>query len=76
MFPALRIATDKVEHEQIHEGLEKLEAYCAKCQSGESELVMKDLLAILDSFGDVLWTHMDAEVESLGAERYVQQAGP
>jgi hypothetical protein len=44
----------------MHAGLEKLEAYARKCQSGECELRMDELLAILDGFGDILWSHMDA----------------
>jgi hypothetical protein len=44
----------------MHAGLEKLEAYARKCQSGECELRMDELLAILDGFGDTLWSHMDA----------------
>jgi hypothetical protein len=57
------------QHKQIHAGLEKLEDYVHRCRTGESELQMKELKAIMDTFGDVLWTHLDDEVEQLSAER-------
>ena len=56
------------QHEQIHEGLEKLEAYLTKCLYGELEVRMEELKVIMDSFGEVLWTHLDLEVKMLGAE--------
>ena len=56
------------QHKQIHEGLEKLEEYLEKCKSGENDLRMPELKEILDSFGEVLWTHLDDEVKQLGAE--------
>ncbi|EHY52912.1 hypothetical protein HRR90_008487 [Exophiala dermatitidis] len=56
------------QHEQIHEGLEKLEAYLDACRTGERELRLPELKEIMDSFGEVLWTHLDDEVRMLGAE--------
>ena len=55
------------QHEQIHEGLEKFEAYLKQCLYGEKEVRMEELKEIMDSFGEVLWTHLDLEVEMLGA---------
>ncbi|EXJ94284.1 hypothetical protein A1O1_02678 [Capronia coronata CBS 617.96] len=56
------------QHEQIHEGLEKLEEYLKACLSGEREMRLPELKEVMDSFGDVLWTHLDDEVRMLGAE--------
>ena len=56
------------QHKQIHEGVEKLEAYLDSAKSGEKDLSMPELKEILDSFGEVLWTHLDDEVKQLSAE--------
>lgn len=58
----------KKQHEQIHEGLEKTQTYLEACQYGERELRMSELKDIMDSYGKVLWEHLDAEVLMLGAE--------
>ena len=55
-------------HKLIHIGLEKLEKYLEDCKFGETELRMSQLKDIMDSFGAVLWEHLDAEVKQLGAE--------
>lgn len=56
------------QHDLIHPGLEKMEAYLQDCLSGERELRLVELREVMDEFGDVLWTHMKEEVEELGAE--------
>jgi hemerythrin-like domain-containing protein len=56
------------QHAQIHVGIEKLEEYLGACQSGERELRLPELKEIMDSFGEVLWSHLDDEVRTLGAE--------
>ncbi|CAN9198315.1 unnamed protein product [Alternaria alternata] len=56
------------QHKQIHKGLDKLEKYLEDCESGERELRLGELKEILDSFGDVLWQHLDDEVKQLEAE--------
>lgn len=56
------------QHEQIHEGLERLEGYLTKCQTGEKEFRMSELKEVMESFGEVLWMHLDEEVRMLGAE--------
>ena len=55
-------------HKQIHKGLEKLEEYLESCRGGETELRLDRMKTILDSFGEVLLTHLDEEVKELGAE--------
>lgn len=68
-MPAFREELELLtQHKGIHEGLEKLEEYIAECRSGEKELRMSEFKAIMDSFGKVLWTHLDDEVKQLGAE--------
>ncbi|EME78385.1 uncharacterized protein MYCFIDRAFT_212372 [Pseudocercospora fijiensis CIRAD86] len=56
------------QHKGIHQGLEGFEEYIAKCRSGEKELRLQELKELMDGFGDVLWTHLDDEVRTLGAE--------
>ena len=56
------------QHKQIHNGLEKFEAYIAECRAGERELRFGELKAVMDTFGKVLWEHLDAEVHELRAE--------
>ena len=56
------------QHEQIHEGLEKLEEFLKACLYGEREVRMDDMKVIMDGFGKVLWEHLDLEVKMLGAD--------
>lgn len=56
------------DHRGIHEGVDKLEAYLHDVKSGEKELDLRELKGVMDSFGSVLWSHLDAEVRNLGAE--------
>ncbi|GAW22729.1 hypothetical protein ANO14919_122720 [Xylariales sp. No.14919] len=56
------------QHVEIHEGMEGLRDYLRRCLSGETELQMGVLKAQLDTWGTVLWTHLDQEVLALGAE--------
>ncbi|KAI9052256.1 hypothetical protein LZ554_003613 [Drepanopeziza brunnea f. sp. 'monogermtubi'] len=56
------------QHEEIHKGMDEFEAYLEKCKSGETELQLSVLKAKMDSWGTVLWTHLDQEVKTLGAE--------
>ena len=56
------------QHAQIHAGLEDFQKYLADCRKGERELRMEQMKEAMDTFGKVLWTHLDDEVEQLGAE--------
>ncbi|KAL1655919.1 hypothetical protein SLS61_001482 [Didymella pomorum] len=56
------------QHKQIHKGLDKLTKYLEECSTGERELRLSELKDIMDSFGKVLWQHLDDEVKELGAE--------
>jgi hypothetical protein len=68
-MPAFRTELELLtQHKQIHAGMEKLEAYLGQCRSGEKDLRMEQMKEIMDSFGDVLWSHLDDEVKELGAE--------
>ncbi len=55
-------------HKSIHAGLEKLEPWLEECRSGERELDLRELKSLMDTFGKVLWQHLDEEVDQLGAE--------
>jgi hemerythrin-like domain-containing protein len=56
------------QHKQIHAGMDKMEEYLERCQSGEQELRLAELKEVMDGFGKVLWEHLDQEVKELGAE--------
>lgn len=58
----------KSQHKEIHNGLDKLVAYAGECRRGDRELRLSEMQVIMDGFGDVLWRHLDLEVENLGAE--------
>lgn len=57
------------QHEEIHNGMDKLEKYVKECLSGVRDLRMEEVKNIMDEFGGVLWDHLDREVYELGAER-------
>lgn len=57
-----------LQHVQIHAGLDKFQAYLRKCQSGEVDFELGVLREKMESWGGVLWTHLDEEVKTLGAE--------
>ena len=68
-MPAFRRELELLtQHKHIHAGLVKLRDYIEACRSGERELRMDEIKAIMDSFGTVLWQHLDEEVKTLGAE--------
>jgi hemerythrin-like domain-containing protein len=56
------------QHREIHAGLDGLEDYLRRCKAGEAELELDVLRTKMESWGTVLWTHLDQEVETLGAE--------
>ena len=56
------------QHKEIHRGLDKFEQYLRECKTGEREVRLSEMKDILDSFGDVLWQHLDDEVNQLKAE--------
>ncbi|CEL03341.1 hypothetical protein ASPCAL04497 [Aspergillus calidoustus] len=56
------------QHRQIHDGLEGFEKYLEKCVSGEEELRLDVLREKMEGWREVLWTHLDQEVKTLGAE--------
>lgn len=56
------------QHKEIHKGLDKFEEYLGKCRSGEKELRLEEMKEVMNTFGTVLWTHLDEEVHELRAE--------
>ena len=56
------------QHKAIHEGMDVFEEYLRQCKDGETELDLRVLKAKMDTWGEVLWTHLDQEVKTLGAE--------
>jgi hypothetical protein len=68
-MPAFRNELELLDqHKQIHKGLDKLKEYLSACRNREKELRLSELKEVLDSFGKVLWQHLDDEVAQLGAE--------
>lgn len=68
-MPAFRKELELLtQHKQIHAGLDQFEEYLADVRSGKRDLVYGDMKAVMDTFGTVLWTHLDDEVRQLGAE--------
>lgn len=71
-MPEFRQGKDAAEllrqHEAIHEGMDVFEDYLNKCLSGETELDLRVLKEKMDTWGDVLWKHLDQEVVTLRAE--------
>lgn len=58
----------KEQHRTIHKGLGVLLEYLSDCKSGRQELRRSDIRNIMDSFESILWTHLNDEVEALGAD--------
>ncbi|KAF7591032.1 hypothetical protein BBP40_002050 [Aspergillus hancockii] len=56
------------QHKKIHRGLAQLEEYLQKCRSGEEDLELAEMKRLMDAFGEVLWAHLDEEVQTLRAE--------
>jgi len=56
------------QHKEIHRGMDGLEEYLNRCRSGETVLELRVLKEKMDSWGEVLWKHLDQEVKTLGAE--------
>ncbi|KAI0378658.1 hypothetical protein F5Y04DRAFT_261289 [Hypomontagnella monticulosa] len=56
------------QHAEIHEGMDGMQAYLRACRDGTKELDMGALKAQMETWGTVLWTHLDQEVKTLGAE--------
>ncbi|KAI5920446.1 hypothetical protein F4810DRAFT_682613 [Camillea tinctor] len=56
------------QHKEIHAGMEGMQSYLRACRSGETELEMSVLREQMDTWGGVLWKHLDQEVATLGAE--------
>ncbi|KAI1328443.1 hypothetical protein F5Y16DRAFT_369052 [Xylariaceae sp. FL0255] len=56
------------QHKEIHKGMDGMQEYLRKCLSGEADLEMSVLKEQMDTWGAVLWKHLDQEVKTLGAE--------
>ena len=68
-MPAFRPSDQLLtQHELIHQGLDKLEAYVRDCRRGKRTWTRGEMRALLEGFGAVLMAHLDEEVRGLGAE--------
>jgi hemerythrin-like domain-containing protein len=67
-MPKFGIGADEVHiksHRAIHDGLENLEKLVAKWKAEPSKYSPTEMRACLDGFRDVLFDHLDEEVEDL-----------
>ena len=68
-MPAFRKELELLtQHKQIHNGLDKFEAYVDDCKAGKRDMRLDELKDIMDSFGTVLWAHLQDEVDQLSAD--------
>jgi hemerythrin-like domain-containing protein len=68
-FKAGRNAAELLrQHKEIHKGMDAFEEYLEGCRSGEHELNLIQMKVKMDSWGTVLWSHLEQEVKTLGAE--------
>ena len=56
------------EHEGIHKGLDEYVAYVAKCKNDRKQWDSVKMKSLMDSFRDILFKHLDHEVQSLRGE--------
>ena len=68
-MPAFREELELLtQHKQIHDGLVKFETYIDDCKAGKRDVRMEELKEVMDSFGTVLWAHLQDEVDQLSAD--------
>lgn len=58
----------QAQHREIHAGLDNFEAYLRGCKNKEHDFDLNELKVKMEPWGDVLWTHLDDEVRTLGAD--------
>lgn len=58
----------QAQHKEIHRGLDKFEEYLKGCKRGDYEFELRTLKEKMETWGQVLWEHLDEEVQTLGAE--------
>lgn len=56
------------QHKDIHHGMDEMEGYLRRCKNKEVDFELGVLKGKMDSWGEVLWKHLDQEVRTLGAE--------
>lgn len=68
-MPAFRKEVELLtQHQEIHVGMDKMKAYLDECKTGKRDFQMAELKQIMESFGDVLWSHLSDEVKQLGPD--------
>jgi hemerythrin-like domain-containing protein len=68
-FKAGRNAAELLrQHKEIHKGMDEFEEYLNDVRRGEKELELSVMKTKMNSWGEVLWKHLDQEVKTLGAE--------
>ena len=68
-MPAFRKELELLsQHKEIHAGVIRLQQYLTEVKTSQRDFRLEELREILDSFGTVLWEHLDDEVKQLSAE--------
>ncbi|TXT12775.1 hypothetical protein VHUM_01176 [Vanrija humicola] len=65
---------EKEQHKHIHTGLDSYDGYLHWARSHPDQYEGKKLRAIMDTFREVLYAHLDDEIKDLSAES-LQKAG-
>lgn len=56
------------QHKEIHLGMDSMQEYLSGCREGKYDMEMRVLKAKMDTWGAVLWKHLDQEVKTLEAD--------
>ena len=56
------------QHKEIHKGIDELEEYLTQCRKGNRDLRREEVKASMEKWGEVLWKHLEEEVQTLGAQ--------
>lgn len=60
------------QHKEIHVGMDSMQEYLGGCREGKYDMEMRVLKAKMDTWGAVLWKHLDQEVKTLEADNVRQ----
>ncbi|KAF4954092.1 hypothetical protein FGADI_5519 [Fusarium gaditjirri] len=64
------------QHKEIHAGLDHFEEYLKKCRTGDEEFELCVLKTKMETWGEVLWKHLDQEVSWIARRTQASLANP
>src|SRR5271170_4328145 len=68
-------ATNVEQHHAFHNGLVSMEEYCKQVQTDPSKYNAETILQMLNEFGDLLYVHLNDEIETLEPDKMHQIFG-